>query len=82
MNQQKIGNFLKELRKEKGFTQEQLAQKFNVTGRSVSRWENGVNMPDLSILIEIANFYDVDIKEIIVSINFLNSFPAIPSFSS
>ncbi len=65
MNQQKIGNFLKELRKEKGLTQEQLAEKFNVTGRSVSRWENGVNMPDLSILIEIADFYDVDIKEMI-----------------
>ena len=47
MNQIKIGEFLKELRKEKGLTQEQLAEQFNVSRRSVSRWETGNNMPDL-----------------------------------
>ena len=46
-------------------TQEQLAEKFYVTGRTVSRWETGNNMPDLGILIELADFYDVDIREII-----------------
>ena len=65
MNQQKIGNFLKELRKEKELTQEQLAEKFNVSNRTVSRWENGNNMPDLSILVELADFYNVDVREII-----------------
>ena len=65
MDQVKIGEFLKELRKEKGFTQEQLAEQFNVSRRSVSRWETGSNMPDLSILVDLAEFYDVDIKEII-----------------
>ena len=45
MNQQKTGGFLKELRKEKGITQEQLAEVFGVSSRTVSRWENGVNMP-------------------------------------
>ena len=49
----------------KGLTQEQLAEKFNVAGRTISRWETGSNMPDLSILVELADFYDVDIREII-----------------
>ncbi len=65
MDQVKIGEFLKNLRKEKGLTQEQLAERFNVSRRSVSRWETGSNMPDLSILVELAEFYNVDIKEII-----------------
>ena len=65
MDQIKIGEFLKKLRKEKCLTQEQLAEQFNVSRRSVSRWETGSNMPDLSILVELAEFYDVDIKEII-----------------
>ena len=65
MDQKKIGLFLKELRKEKQLTQEQLAERFGVTNRSVSRWETGSNMPDLSILVELADFYDVDIRDII-----------------
>ena len=65
MNQKKTGEFLKQLRKEKGLTQEQLAEQFYVSGRTVSRWETGSNMPDLGILVELADFYDVDIREII-----------------
>ncbi|HHW95430.1 MAG TPA: helix-turn-helix domain-containing protein [Mogibacterium sp.] len=65
MDQQKIGAFLKTLRKEKGMTQEQLAEQFNVAGRTVSRWETGVNMPDLSLLVELAEFYHLDVTEII-----------------
>lgn len=65
MNQKKIGSFLKELRKEKGITQEEFAEKLNVSGRTVSRWETGSNMPDISLLIEIAEFFDVSIPEII-----------------
>lgn len=65
MDQKKIGSFLKNLRKEKEFTQEQLAEHFNVSNRTVSRWETGSNMPDLSLLIELADFYDVEIREII-----------------
>ena len=51
VNQQKIGEFLKHLRKEQGLTQEQLAEAFYVSSRTVSRWETGSNMPDLEILI-------------------------------
>ena len=65
MNQSNIGEFLKELRKEKGLTQEQLAEQFNVSRRSVSRWETGTNMPDISLLVELAEFFDVSIPEII-----------------
>ena len=43
MNQKKIGSFLKELRNEKGITQEEFAENLNVSGRTVSRWETGVS---------------------------------------
>jgi len=65
LDQKKTGAFLKALRKEKELTQEQLAEHFNVSDRTVSRWENGNNMPDLSLLVDLADFYDVDIREII-----------------
>lgn len=65
MDMQKIGCFLRDLRKQKGLSQEQLAEILGVSARTVSRWETAVNMPDLSILIQIAEFYDVDIKEIL-----------------
>lgn len=65
MDLKKIGCFLKELRKEKGVTQEQIAEIFGVSGRTVSRWETGTNMPDLSILIPIAEYYNVEVKEIL-----------------
>lgn len=61
----KIGNFLRELRNEKGKTQEELAEKYGVSSRSVSRWENGSTMPDLGILVELADYYQIDIGEII-----------------
>lgn len=65
MDQQKIGRFLKELRKEKGITQAQFAEILGVTNRSISRWENGVNMPDFDLLLQIADYYDVEIGEIL-----------------
>lgn len=65
MDQKKIGGFLKLLRKGKGITQEQLAETLGVSGRTVSRWETGFNMPDLDILIQIADYYDVEIKEVL-----------------
>lgn len=43
MDQNKVGNFIRELRKEKNLTQEQLAEQFNVARRTVSRWETGVS---------------------------------------
>lgn len=65
MNQQKIGVLLKELRKEKNLTQAELAEKVGVSNRSISRWENGMTMPDFDLLIELADFYEVDVREIL-----------------
>ena len=65
MDTVKIGNFLKALRQERGLTQEQLGEKIGVAGRTVSRWETASNMPDLSILIQLSEFYGVTIDEII-----------------
>ena len=65
MDQKKIGLFLKELRKTNNLTQEDLAEKLNVSSRTVSRWETATNMPDISLLVELSEFYQVSIPEII-----------------
>ena len=65
MNQIKIGAFIKELRKANELTQEQLAEQFNVSRRTVSRWETGRNLPELDILIEMADYYEVELRELL-----------------
>ncbi len=65
MDLAKIGRFLQELRKEKGLTQEQLAEQMGVARRTVSRWETGSNMPDLDVLIELSDFYAVDLRDLL-----------------
>ena len=65
MNQKKIGSFLKELRKEMGITQEELAEKLDESSRTISRWETWANMPDISLLVNIAEIFNVSIPEII-----------------
>lgn len=65
MEQQKIGAFLRQLRRERNLTQEQLAERLGVSNRSVSRWENGATLPDLGLLVELADFYQVDLGELI-----------------
>ena len=65
MNQKKVGSFLKELRKEKGITQEQFAEKLNVSGRSISRWETGNYMPPVEMLEMLSNLYGLTINELL-----------------
>ena len=65
MDQKKIGSFLRELRKNEGLTQEQVAEKLGISSRTISRWETGAYMPDISMLVGIAEMYDVDVREII-----------------
>lgn len=66
MNQEKIGKFIAELRKEHNLTQEQLAEILGVSNRSVSRWENGKNMPDVSLFIPICELFSISVNELIV----------------
>lgn len=64
MNQEKIGNYISKKRKEKKLTQEQLAEKLGVTNRAVSNWENGKNMPDLSLFKPLCDELDISINEL------------------
>lgn len=66
MNHTKIGSFIKELRKEKNLTQEQLAEQLNVSCRTISRWETGSNLPDVDILIVIAEYFQVELGELLI----------------
>ena len=61
----KIGKFLAELRREKGLTQEQLAEKLGTSNKTISRWENGNYMPPIEMLCELSAFYGVSINEIL-----------------
>lgn len=65
MNQEKIGKFISELRKENNMTQEQLAEKVGVTDKSISRWENGNTMPDISILVQLSEILNTTLPELI-----------------
>lgn len=65
MDQQKVGALLRELRKAKNITQEQLAETLGVSNRSVSRWENGNTLPDFDLLLELAKYYQVGVDEIL-----------------
>lgn len=65
MNQQKVGQFLKQPRSEKAITQAELAERLGVSNRSVSRWENGTTMPDFDLLMEMAQYYGVEVGEIL-----------------
>ncbi len=65
MDTKKVGSFLKELRKEKGFTQEQLGEKVGVSNKTVSRWENGNYLPPVDCLDILSDIYDVSMNEII-----------------
>lgn len=65
MNYETIGKFISKKRKEKGFTQKELAEKIGVTDKAVSKWERGLGCPDVSILELLANQLDVSILEIL-----------------
>ena len=64
MNQEKIGKFIAKCRKEKKITQSELAEKLNVTDRSISNWETGRNMPDLSLFKPLCDELDITINDL------------------
>ena len=65
MNQENIGKFIAECRKEKNMTQQELAEKLGVTDRAISNWENGRRLPDLSLISLVANELDVSVAELL-----------------
>ena len=65
MNQEKIGKFIQESRKKKKLTQSELAEKLGVSDRTVGNWENGRNMPDLSLFKPLCDELDITINELI-----------------
>ena len=65
MNQEKIGKFIAEARKEKNMTQQELAMKLNITDRAISHWENGRSMPDAGIMLELCKLLDINVNELL-----------------
>ena len=65
MNQEQIGKFISELRKEKNMTQQELADKIGVTDRAISNWENGRRLPDLSLIKVVASELDISVAELL-----------------
>ena len=62
MNQEKIGKFLADVRKEKGLTQQELAKIVGVTDRAISNWENGRRMPDISLFKVLCEALDISLS--------------------
>ena len=65
MNQEKIGKFISELRKEKKLTQEGLAEKLNITKNAVSKWERGLGLMDISLLKPLSEILGVSVSELL-----------------
>ena len=65
MNQEKIGKFIAELRKEKKLTQEELANKLGITKNAVSKWERGLSMMDVSLLKPVCDILEISIVELL-----------------
>ncbi len=64
MNQNKIGAFISERRRAKGWTQNQLAEKLEITDKAVSKWETGRSLPDLSLFVPLCNLLDITLNEL------------------
>ena len=66
MNQERVGKFLASLREKQGLTQQMLADELFVSREAVSKWERGVNMPTISLLIPLSKILKVDVTEILM----------------
>lgn len=65
MDQQKIGRFIAERRKSKGFTQMQLAEKLSITDRAISKWETGKSLPDSAIMLELCDILEITVNDLL-----------------
>ncbi len=66
MDQEKIGKLIKDIRIKNKLSQEKFGEKYHVTYQAVSKWENGKNLPDISILKQICKDYNVDINNLLI----------------
>lgn len=64
MDQIKIGKFISNKRKEKNITQSELAELLGITDRAISKWENGICMPDASNILELCNILNITINDL------------------
>lgn len=64
MNQEKIGRFISEKRREKHLTQSELAERLGITDRAISKWENGVCLPDAGTMPELCEILDITINDL------------------
>ena len=64
MNQEKIGKFIAECRKNKNMTQQDLAEKLGVSDRTIGNWENGRNMPDLSLFKPLCSELNISLNDL------------------
>lgn len=67
MEAKEFGNFISQIRKEKGLTQAELAARINVTDKAVSRWERGLGFPDINTLDPLAEALNISIMELMRS---------------
>ena len=65
IDQKKTGQFISDIRKEKGLTQKQLADEIGVSDKAISRWETGRGMPDTSIMADLCKVLDISINELL-----------------
>lgn len=65
MEKDKLGKFVAELRKEKNMTQKELAEKLHLTDKAISKWERGLNYPDISVLEPLAETLEVSVMELL-----------------
>ena len=65
MDNKKFGDFIKELRKEKQLTQKELGEKLNITDKAISKWERGLSFPDIAVLKDLSEFFEIDISELL-----------------
>lgn len=65
MDNEKFGNFIKQLRTERKLTQKELGEKLNITDKAISKWERGLSFPDITMLNSLASFFEIDISELL-----------------
>ncbi|MCI9233853.1 MAG: helix-turn-helix transcriptional regulator [Bacilli bacterium] len=63
MNQEKIGKFIRDIRKKENLSQQKFALKYGVTYQAVSKWENGKNIPDIAILKQMCEEYQMNLDD-------------------